>query len=298
MTGRMFSNCEYDVALSFAGEDRDYVERVAMALRARNVRVFYDGFEEATLWGKDLYVHLREVYQYKARFTVLFASAHYARKAWPSHERASAQARALSEAAEYILPARFDETEIPGLLSTTGYIDLRRKSPDEVADLVYQKLAQVSGLGEALSGAGREDPSSQAPTPPRRSPFRTRQPGDKLDRIMVPFRSPTGINIPASYRRTLNARAAEIAAESAVREENGFRYPVHLRGKEGNLHSFTNEAVNSYGARSIASAISNGAGELWFEYSGSTPPAVMQDIARRHHLEIVQCGATLLSYGS
>lgn len=44
----------YDVALSFAGEDRKYVHRVAEALAEKGVKVFYDNFEEADLWGKYL----------------------------------------------------------------------------------------------------------------------------------------------------------------------------------------------------------------------------------------------------
>jgi hypothetical protein len=31
-----------DIALSFAGEDRDYVEAVAESLRVKSIRVFYD----------------------------------------------------------------------------------------------------------------------------------------------------------------------------------------------------------------------------------------------------------------
>ena len=49
---------KYKVALSFAGEDRDYVEKVASQLVAEGVTVFYDKFEEATLWGKNLFTHL------------------------------------------------------------------------------------------------------------------------------------------------------------------------------------------------------------------------------------------------
>jgi hypothetical protein len=41
---------KYHVALSFAGEDRKYVEKVAAQLAADGVDVFYDKFEEATLW--------------------------------------------------------------------------------------------------------------------------------------------------------------------------------------------------------------------------------------------------------
>ena len=46
---------KYHVPLSFAGEDRAYVEKVATLLVSEGVSVFYDKFEEATLWGKNLY---------------------------------------------------------------------------------------------------------------------------------------------------------------------------------------------------------------------------------------------------
>src|SRR5689334_15561742 len=54
---------EYDVCLSFAGEQREYVEDVAARLRASGVRVFYDDYEKASLWGKDLYEHLDWIYR-------------------------------------------------------------------------------------------------------------------------------------------------------------------------------------------------------------------------------------------
>ena len=41
----------WDVALSFDGAQRDYVERVAEALKARGVRCFYDADEQIELWA-------------------------------------------------------------------------------------------------------------------------------------------------------------------------------------------------------------------------------------------------------
>lgn len=132
---------KYHVALSFAGEDRPYVEKVATALRAEGVDVFYDMFEEADLWGKDLYAHLSDVYQNLALFTVMFVSQAYESKLWTTHERKSAQARAFSDSKEYILPAKFDDAiEVPGLLKTTGYVSLKKKSPEQLATLIVQKL--------------------------------------------------------------------------------------------------------------------------------------------------------------
>jgi TIR domain len=130
----------YEIALSFAGEDRGYVEKTASALKRRSVRCFYDRYEKAELWGKDLYVHLDEIYRQRSKYTVMFISKHYAGKLWTNHERKSAQARAFAESKEYILPARFDDTEVPGLPPTVGYIDLRKTTPSELADLIVKKL--------------------------------------------------------------------------------------------------------------------------------------------------------------
>jgi hypothetical protein len=88
---------EYDVCLSFAGENRDYVEMVARELSAQGVRVFYDEDAGAkiTLWAKDLVEHFDRIYRKASRYCVMFVSEHYARKPWARHERRSALARAL-----------------------------------------------------------------------------------------------------------------------------------------------------------------------------------------------------------
>ena len=131
---------EYDIALSFAWEDRAYVEQVADLLLGNGVKVFYDRYFQADLWGKDLYEHLADVYKEKARYTVMFISKHYRDKLWAKHERRAAQARAFTEAQDYILPARFDKTEIPGLLDTIGYIYLNRYNPKQLVELLITKL--------------------------------------------------------------------------------------------------------------------------------------------------------------
>lgn len=115
--------------------------------------------------GKDLYEHLDYVYQRAARYCVLFASEHYARKVWTSHERKSAQARALHENEEYILPVRFDDTEIPGLRSTVAYVDARATTPDELIALILEKLN----------------------TPPRQTAFAPAGDIDKSDKVWRVF---------------------------------------------------------------------------------------------------------------
>jgi hypothetical protein len=139
-TSRANARRAYDVALSFAGEDRAFVDKVAERLRELGVSVFYDAFEQVNLWGADLAEHLGEVYGKDSRFVVLFASRHYAVKAWPTHEKQYALGRHLSGGERRILPVRFDDTEIPGIPPTVGYLDLRALTPDKLAELIRQKV--------------------------------------------------------------------------------------------------------------------------------------------------------------
>jgi len=134
---------QFDVALSFAGEDRQYVEEVASNLRKMGIKVFYDKYEMVSLWGKNLLDHLQDVYQNKARYTVIFISKHYADKVWTNHERKSAQAKAFMSNIEYLLPVRFDKTEIPGILSTTGYINALEYSPKELSEFIKKKIGPI-----------------------------------------------------------------------------------------------------------------------------------------------------------
>lgn len=130
---------EYDVALSFAGENRAYVEEVATRLRAAGISVFYDGFETAKLWGKNLIDHLAQIYG-NSRYVVMFISKEYVEKAWTTHERKHAQDRALFAQEEYILPVRFDDTPVPGMTTTVAFQDLRQINPDQLVQLILGKL--------------------------------------------------------------------------------------------------------------------------------------------------------------
>lgn len=134
---------EYDVVLSFAGEDRAHIKKIAQLLKKRHITFFYDELKEFDLWGKDLYEFLDDVYTNKGRFCLMFLSAHYVQKLWTNHERKSAQARAFTDRREYILPVRIDDTKIPGIRSTQGFLDLRKHSYEYIADGVQHKLGRL-----------------------------------------------------------------------------------------------------------------------------------------------------------
>lgn len=140
----------YEAALSFAGEQREYVQRVAAGLEAAGVPYFFDERAAIAMWGEDLVVYLDRVYRQSSRFAVVFVSDAYAAKVWPRAEFRSALARAIEEKGPYILPVRFDDTELPGLLPTVSYLDARRMRPEEIVQSLLQKLRVASpGVAES-----------------------------------------------------------------------------------------------------------------------------------------------------
>lgn len=149
------SEYQYDVALSFAGEDRALVEAVARYLVDCDVRVFYDEFFKAELWGKDLFQHLASIYRDKAKFCIVFVSKAYKDKVWPKHELRQAQERALFSATEYILPVIIDDVDLPGLNRTTGFLDARSTNPLAIGGMVLRKLGAFDNLDYDRSDVAR-----------------------------------------------------------------------------------------------------------------------------------------------
>lgn len=137
---------KYDVTLSFAGEDREYVDEVARLLKENDVKVFYDKFEEEELWGKDLGIHFDTIYRKSARFCIPFISKYYKEKIWTNFEIRNILSRAIENNEEYILPARFDDTEIEGIRPTLAFIDLRNLSPEKFANKILKKLGSTDSI--------------------------------------------------------------------------------------------------------------------------------------------------------
>jgi len=139
----------YEVALSFAGEQRKYVEEVARALHSRGIAVFYDEFEKVALWGKQLHEELQSVYELRSAMAVVFVSREWVEKAWPRHERRAILSRAIQQRNEYVLPVRFDDTPVPDLSDSVSYRRAEEHSPAELASMITAKLEVSPFEGKA-----------------------------------------------------------------------------------------------------------------------------------------------------
>ena len=132
---------EYDVALSFAQEDRLSAEELGSMLAVRKIKVLYDETQAAELGGGDFVTHLAELYRTKARYCVMLISESYPLTAWTEVERTEAQEHALRDANEFLVPVVLGNRVVPGITETSGYPDLRKHSMESIADLLLTKLS-------------------------------------------------------------------------------------------------------------------------------------------------------------
>lgn len=161
-TGGTQPTYDFDIAVSFAGEDRTYVHQFVGRLKANGLEVFYDQDKLAEMWGENLLDFLQAVYNRRARYAILFISQHYVDKKWPGHERQAAQDRALQQSSPYILPVRLDDAELPGLHSTIGYMDARYMGMDGLVEAVLKKLGSGSAAPAPPAFDGKVPRSSEA----------------------------------------------------------------------------------------------------------------------------------------
>jgi len=147
---------EHDIALSFAGEDRDIARRIGEELREAGVRVFYDEFYKPLLWGRNLSEDFRHRYGRSSRFVVPLISRHYAVKDWTDFEFMIARQEARQREQEFILPVRLDDTVLVGLRTDVAYLDFRHEGVDGVVSTVLEKLGVAS---RARTGTSEGHPS-------------------------------------------------------------------------------------------------------------------------------------------
>ena len=133
---------EYDLAFSFAGEHRQYVEDTKIACEKLGLSVFYDRDKSNEWWGKNFISEQRKVYGSRTRFFVPYISPEYFLKPIPSDEFEAAMWAAIQKGNEYILPVIIGGTNIPAgkLHPHTHYLKAENYSPQQLAQELYKKV--------------------------------------------------------------------------------------------------------------------------------------------------------------
>lgn len=130
---------EYDVAISYASQQRDYVTIVATSLKVTGIKTFFAPFLEIDMWGRNTDEYLEQTYFSKAKVCVMFISKEYAGSEWCKLESRSAFARQRKQGL-YILPIRFDDTELHGLDPGLHYLTVESNPPEVLSSKIILKL--------------------------------------------------------------------------------------------------------------------------------------------------------------
>ena len=156
----------FRVALSFPGEHREFVRQVADSLSARLGRecVLYDDYYAAEFARPDLDTYLQDLYHKESELIAVFLCEKYEEKEWCYLEWKVVRELIKKRNTSAVMPLRFDMTEIPGVFSGDGYVWIPGRPPQQIANLILERLAindRAAGVpGPEASGA----PGRVAPT--------------------------------------------------------------------------------------------------------------------------------------
>ena len=137
------SKHQFDVALSFPGESRAFIEEIAGALEGRlgPDRYFYDNNYKAQLARPSLDVLLQDIYRNRSKLIVVFLGGNYQHKEWCGIELRAIHEIILERGYDRIMFVRLDDGAVDGVFKTDGYVDARQHNPAEIAHFIQQRVA-------------------------------------------------------------------------------------------------------------------------------------------------------------
>lgn len=133
---------QFDVALSFPGEAREYVEEVAQHLERilGPNRYFYDRNYTAQLARPSLDIFLQEIYRKRSRLIVVFAGTDYQRKDWCGIEFRAIRDIIKAREDDRVMFVRLDDGEVDGIFGHDGYVDARQFQAEETAAFISERI--------------------------------------------------------------------------------------------------------------------------------------------------------------
>lgn len=133
----------FDVALSFPGEVRNYVESVAgeLEMLIGPDSYFYDDNYKAQLARPSLDTLLQDIYRNRSRLIVVFLCEKYQEKEWCGIEFRAIREIIKEREHQRLMFIKMDEGRVDGVFSTDGYIDGRTHTPREVAGFIQERVS-------------------------------------------------------------------------------------------------------------------------------------------------------------
>jgi len=126
----------YDIALSYASEDKEVVDSVYHYLRGSGLTAFYAPECQDILVGENQEEIFFQIFSREAHHAVLFVSCHYVAKPVPMKEAKICMA---NRQGSQLLPVYLDGTPLPGLDLSINFF--RSDDPEKIATMIIKRLA-------------------------------------------------------------------------------------------------------------------------------------------------------------
>jgi TIR domain len=166
---------KFQVAFSFAGEQRDLVRSIAVAVEERlgRSKVFLDEWYEAYIAGADADTLLQDIYLERCEVAVVCISERYGNKPWTRAEHAAVRDRVnrsrVSDSDKDrlgVLPIRVGDGEVKGIPEFTTIVpDVRTKLLDETVALILDRLRFAVPESRQPGTSPARPPWPDEPTP-------------------------------------------------------------------------------------------------------------------------------------
>ncbi len=178
----------FRVAFSFAGETRGFVAALASLLAEEfgKKKILYDKFHESEFARRDLGIYLPELYHKESDLVVIVLSSAYDEKQWTGLEWTAIHDLLSQRKHDEVILCRFDRATVTGLYSTVGFIELDGRKPEEIRDLILERLTLIDERREVAEApsVSSTDGSAKTSIPhnlPTLQPFFGRE--DELKKI-------------------------------------------------------------------------------------------------------------------
>ena len=144
---------KFQIALSFAGEQREFVRSVATELENRlgSSSVFFDEWFEHYIAGYDADLRLQDIYGKRCALVVVCVSKHYGDKPWTRAEHEAIRARVMKARCSAdkrdelgILPIRVGTGDVAGIEFNVIVPDVRERTPEATASLIIDRLRLIT----------------------------------------------------------------------------------------------------------------------------------------------------------
>ena len=133
----------FDIAVSYASEQREYIEKFVNFMEKKKLKVYFDRNEQAHMVGKLLHEELVRIYSQENLIRVIFLSNEYIKKPYTKLEAETILAENVHDKNKMFI-FKFDDITYPGLNRNMLYSSIT-EYPDakEYAKLIYAAIKNL-----------------------------------------------------------------------------------------------------------------------------------------------------------